>query len=768
MRKKVIVILSLFLFHAVCLFAQETATINSKNKNNQVVPLLLSNKGRYVWSDCSQNLQYDPLLDSKVNVPERTAMKDEGKFLWYPGQLSAHLQKKLKNVSQARCVNVGYPGKFYIPVNQAFFRKEVRLLTDTDVEWVSTGSVSLSLDGKAINGTGKVINGTGNSIRLHKGLHTLTFEVKATDNLPAIKISFNGQPTVEEWKCSLDGSEWNRAETSPVFGRDGKMPLDNPEVEAVIYPSSIVPVRNARIEDDKICIGKNGAVLIDFYHLEVGNVTFTARGAGKLTAYVGESPEEALNENEKSFEQFPVQPYTLTGDGTPIRLPERALRYVKLFSDQGCEISSVAFKASVWPVKFQMSFECDNEKMNRIWEASVATLHTSTHGFYLDGVKRDYLPWSMDAVLSTFGGDYVFGDEQVSRNSLSVAMLPLNPQKSDLGIIDYPLHALIGFDHYYKRYGDFDVILSYRDRMEQLLRFYETLQDERGFLSTTDGNSWGFIPGWANKRGPDKRGTPAYAQIMLYYNYKIGAGFSEKWGDRKAAKHYRQKAEALKDSIMKHFWDEEQGVFINGYGKNGKQDKTVSHHAQYWAILADIFPEERYDALFERLPRIAWYKDYVSYEKGYEFIAYSKAGRIREMWNFLFDVFGDWLEQGHTRFPENFSYKKNKNEQLVFYSRPYGLSLCHGANGVPGIVAVLNGIAGFSQSDTRLNHYTVRPEMLDLDWANIEFPVKEGKIKLNLSKDGKNMVEIPAGCQVDFIDKNGKKTSLHKAGIYSL
>ena len=56
-------------------------------------------------------------------------------------------------------------------------------------------------------------------------------------------------------------------------------------------------------------------------------------------------------------------------------------------------------------------------------------LHTSTHGFYLDGIKRDYLPWSMDAVLSTFAGDYLFGDEQVSRNSLSVAMLPLNPQK---------------------------------------------------------------------------------------------------------------------------------------------------------------------------------------------------------------------------------------------------------------------------------------------------------------------------------------------------
>ena len=37
---------------------------------------------------------------------------------------------------------------------------------------------------------------------------------------------------------------------------------------------------------------------------------------------------------------------------------------------------------------------------------SSATLHTSMHRFYLDGVKRDFLPWSMDALVST-GGDYL-------------------------------------------------------------------------------------------------------------------------------------------------------------------------------------------------------------------------------------------------------------------------------------------------------------------------------------------------------------------------
>ena len=82
-----------------------------------------------------------------------------------------------------------------------------------------------------------------------------------------------------------------------------------------------------------------------------------------------------------------------------------------------------------------------------------------------------------------------------------------------MGIPDYPLHALIGFNHYYQRYGDFNTILSYRDRIEQLLKLYETLQDERGFISANVGVSWGFVPGWATRRGPDKKGTPTYAQM---------------------------------------------------------------------------------------------------------------------------------------------------------------------------------------------------------------------------------------------------------------
>ena len=72
----------------------------------------------------------------------------------------------------------------------------------------------------------------------------------------------------------------------------------------------------------------------------------------------------------------------------------------------------------------------------------------------------------------------------------------------------------------------------------------------------------------------------------------------------------------------------------------------------------------------------------------------------------LNDVWGDWLQQGHTRFPENFSLDATVSQQLMFYDRPFGLSLCHGANGVPPIIVALYGIIGFSQDSEGESVYT--------------------------------------------------------------
>ena len=714
----------------------------------------------------AQTKEFDPSLDPNVTIVSRQSQEEwNSRYMWYPGQLAAFYQQQCARISKERCVNVGYPGKFFAKNNHAWFRKEVRLKKESSLCWEGPSDIILYINGVKQSVSGK-------QVILPVGRSSLLFEVTTDDSLPCIILKGAGLENLDEWQVSMDKEHWTIPESAVMYNKPGVLPDAPQDMTARIKPSQILPMRNAEMQGkDGISIGKNGYVLIDFFHLEIGTLTFQAKGKGTITVRVGETPEEALERDDKKLEQYPLAPVTLSEEGGTITLPERALRYVSLECDKGAEITSLRFDASLWPVEHQMQFETDDEYINNLFKMSSATLHTSMHRFYLDGVKRDFLPWSMDALVSTLAGDYLFGDQQVSKNGISIALMPLDPQKSDIGIPDYPLHALFGLKQNYLRFGDLATSLQYKDRIIQLLDFYASIVDENGFVHGNYGDrQFGYTPGWSTYNGPVRKGVAAYAQIMLYYNYVTGAYFADLWKESALADRYRKLARNLKKKIFEHFWDDDRKVFINGtMNDNVTVDKRISHHAQYWGILADIFPEEHYDNLFENiLPNLPNYYEVVSYEKGYEFLAYAKAGRIKELWDHIYGVFGDWMDQGHTRFPENFMMNASRARQLVFYNRPYGLSLCHGANGVPVVVGALNGLIGFSQSSMKTNEYTIKPELLHLKWIHSRIPVKEGYIVLKLNAEGESTIDIPAGCTVRIIKKIGKKPLvLREQGGYS-
>ena len=714
----------------------------------------------------AQTKEFDPSLDPNVTIVSRQSQEEwNSRYMWYPGQLAAFYQQQCARISKERCVNVGYPGKFFAKNNHAWFRKEVRLKKESSLCWEGPSDIILYINGVKQSVSGK-------QVILPVGRSSLLFEVTTDDSLPCIILKGAGLENPDEWQVSMDKEHWTIPESAVMYNKPGVLPDAPQDMTARIKPSQILPMRNAEMQGkDGISIGKNGYVLIDFFHLEIGTLTFQAKGKGTITVRVGETPEEALERDDKKLEQYPLAPVTLSEEGGTITLPERALRYVSLECDKGAEITSLRFDASLWPVEHQMQFETDDDYVNNLFKMSSATLHTSMHRFYLDGVKRDFLPWSIDALVSTLAGDYLFGDQQVSKNGISIALMPLDPQKSDIGIPDYPLHALFGLKQNYLRFGDLATSLQYKDRIIQLLDFYASIVDENGFVHGNYGDrQFGYTPGWSTYNGPARKGVAAYAQIMLYYNYVTGAYFADLWKESALADRYRKLARNLKKKIFEHFWDDDRKVFINGtMNDNVTVDKRISHHAQYWGILADIFPEEHYDNLFENiLPNLPNYYEVVSYEKGYEFLAYAKAGRIKELWDHIYGVFGDWMDQGHTRFPENFMMNASRARQLVFYNRPYGLSLCHGANGVPVVVGALNGLIGFSQSSMKTNEYTIKPELLHLKWIHSRIPVKEGYIVLKLNAEGESTIDIPAGCTVRIIKKTGKKPLvLRKQGGYS-
>lgn len=606
-----------------------------------------------------------------------------GTWIWYPGQLAAHFQQIQQQKSAERCVNVGYPGKFEPIWHVTYFK---------------------TADKPVIT-------------------------VHSHNNLPALFIK---EDNPEKWKASLDSINWMPVEFDSRLNNQNIRPDSNQEIIRPIYFGKGIATNYC-------------PMIVDFGELEVGTVSLLAKGNGVLEFLVGECREEVECKDKSTFEQYPIPEIKLTGEWQHIKLPERAIRYLSINGD--AEIDSLCFDTKIWPVQQLMTFNSSDSLLNKLFETGVKTLHTSMHNFYLDGVKRDYLPWAMDAIISALGGDYVFGDRQVARNGIALSLMPHNPKVSDWGIVDYPLHALIGLKQDYLRYGDMSTLNMYRDRIVSQLSLYETNQDDNGFIHAPAGST-GFIPGWSRDNGPNDFGVPAYAQMMLYENFRIAAEFANLWDDKRMKSHYKEKADKLAKSIISKFWDDERKAFINGFYPDGTNDARISHHAQYWSVLTDLYPTEFYDTLFDKvIPSIDKYKTNISYEKGYEALVYQKAGRMEDYYHLISDVWGDWLKQGNIRFPENFSWGASFKKQHEFYGRPFGLSLCHGANGVPPIMLALRGIYGFDQKTS--GQYTLNPNLMDLEYAAGKIPIQDGFIEIELHKNSPSWIVVSDNVNIE-------------------
>lgn len=678
---------------------------------------------------------YDPLHETDARISFHAKGEQwSGQYMWYPGQQAAYLQQNLLKESKERCTNVGYPGKFLAPVNHTRFKTEVRLKQPAQIRWTASGVTETNINGKRI---------AGSRALLLKGKNLIEISVNTDSVLPCLLVD----GIDANWLASTDGIRWTSPESDSRYRSPDTHPDKPEEIHITLRPKSVTEIAE-------------GISLVDFFHLELGSLRFHAKGDGNVVVRVGETPEEAISTNLSGFEQKPVAPFKVSAGGTWIDLPQRALRYA-LIEHPGIMIDSITFTARVWPEEYLMEFESDDPELNELFDMSRATLHASTHGFYLDGIKRDFLPWAMDAIVASFAGDYLFGDRQTSRNGISVSLMPLDPKESDFGVVDYPLHAIYGIKQYIDRYGDYSILHQYKDRIISMMDLYGDIADSHSFIHGKIGS--GFIPGWNTKNGPDGRGVASYAQIMLYGAYDILADYARRiWKDKKLAERYSIAAKELRDNIMNGFWDNDRKAFINGFDRKRKQDKRISHQAQYWAILTDIFPVQYLDNLFDKvLPAIPHYYDDISYEKGYEMLAYAKAGKVKEMWDYLNRTFGKWKSGGHSRFPENLSPGAPRERQLSFYGRPYGLSLCHGANGAPVTVGILNGIIGFSQSKESADTYLFQPELLHLGHVKARIPVKEGFIYLNLNREGTSTITIPSHCHVTICGQTFTKEGTH-------
>lgn len=712
---------------------------------------------------------FDPLLDPACRrLPIPGGHPWQARWIWYPGQLASHLQAKGLQAAMRRCMSVGYPGTFRQPLSHVYLRVRAKLEKPQTLQWAGP----LGRLRPIINGKEEDI--TSHTASLDAGSVEFFMAIDFAEGLPCLLLDGGPLSSGPQWEASLDRKQWVPVESEPILSDPRLRPDADREWTVEIPVDRMVKSLKVKSSGSAYQFEPGGDLFLDFRHDELGKLAFNASGTGKISLIVGESLEEVESLDRKYFEQEALPEINLTPGArqNSILLPERCARYVRIQNSDRCQLSEVCFQARVSPVEYQGRFECSDALLNDIWAAGAATLHACLHSFYLDGIRRDALSWH-DGLMALEAGDLVFFDAAASRQTIVSQSLPSDPTVNDLGIVDAPLYALAAYENDYLARGDLEFSRRYSSRIHDTLRFFQSLQDERGFVSGRDAKPYGFFPDWSSNEdtGPDSHGTPAYAQMLLMRAFEIGAAFARRWKEGAPESNYRAVAEKMRKNIREIFWDEASGIYLNGFNQDGALDRRFTSYAQVNAILFDLVSPQEWDSLFARvLDNLAVRPAHWSIGQQWEFLAYAKAGRIDSLLNRLRSIWGDILKRGYTRFWEDIRPSDNPLRQFALYGFPFGNSLCHGWAGAAPLLALMRGVLGIWPKQGGYAECEIRPRLDSLKWVKGSVPTPTGKITLELVQQKGGTLTLPAGVFAQlsgYLDQEGKN-SLLGPGTFTL
>jgi len=704
------------------------------------------------------------------------------RWIWDPGQLAAHLHTKVSRAAFERVANIGYPGFYQRPSYEAWFRRRVTLARETPVRWA-----------RPLGRTRVRVNGREGDITVIRGTFPAgQVEILAIQDfmlsLPCFLLEGEGAATGEGWEASLDGEHWVAAEVGERPGVPSVLPDRDIDGHQTLLPRRVARLDNAAEKGGGYELGKDGEALLDFHEIELGTIVFTAAGSGELRVAVGESIEEASETDETKFEQLPLAPVSLDRFPRRFELPERAIRFVRFRATESCRIEAVSVNARIYPVERLGSFESSDARLNEIWKVGVATLHTCMHdATILDAIKRDGLVWLFDQNIDFDATDCLFFDSAVVRNTLLTQTPPVDAGLDRIGMFELLMYYVIGFGQDYMARGDIAFSSLYRAHIIQVLELFMRLGDEQGFISArafspkksgagaqVEGVDYlgEFYPDWAGKSDHGEKrptdldcaGTPAYAQMLILHCFQIGARLARAWGEAALAERYEGQAARLRSNIVRVFWDDSRGAFINGYDRSGARDTRLSPYAQTWGILLGIVPDGKTGGIFDSVHS----STNISMQAYYQLRAYTEAGRFPKALDFLKKYWGWMLDNGFTRFIEDIRIDDGPRERLMFYGRRYGLSLNHGWTGATPVSVLMRGTLGLRVIEPGYRLCELRPNWKAFDWVKVTIPTPHGKVSLDYSRAKGSELQVPPGVGIRFIDEQGRVKEISTAGVHTL
>lgn len=624
----------------------------------------------------------------------------KARWIWFNGDYELYHTIKLHSRRQEFETDCPAMWALYPPYPNVTFVKQWHADEDCTIKVVSNSRGYVVIDGDHSNPY--QVNG---DIKVKAGDHYIMVRIISVGGLPGIYINSPYLVTDETWSADHCSNNF-----IPVGCEDAYYePTDD---------ITVFPFKYQRCETVKRTRTETG-MLYDF-----GKEMFSclciekAVASRPLVITYGESEAEALDHPNALVRE------TVCGESS-YRLVPRAFRYVHIAFDQSAPLTVYA-DYEYNPIEDVATFECNRAKVKKIWDVCSYTFHLNSREFYLDGIKRDRWVWSGDAYQSYMANLYLYFNPAMTRRTI-IALLGKPPYEQHINTInDYSAYLIIGAYDYYYATGDETFVKIYFERLKALYDFIEGRLDENGYVCARHGD-WIFID-WSDM---DKGGPLCAEQILLWQCRKAMAALAEICG--LDSSKYLKDAETLKKKIMRDYWREDRGAFIDCY-TTGKEN--VTRHANIFAIMYDFVSPTR----ARRIVRSVLENDEVTqittpYFEFFELCALCKMGKLQFAQKKIESYWGGMVALGATSIWEEFNPNEVGNEHYAMYGKPYGRSLCHAWGSGP-IYLLGRYCMGVYPTSVAYKTYRVEPN-------------------LGMYKTIKGIVPLPDGDKVSVtIDKN--------------
>lgn len=564
------------------------------------------------------------------------------------------------------------------------------------------GTMKLKLNGKGYIMLDGERYAENKDIHVSKGKHEAYICVMNLTGLPAAYI--------ESDVCATNGDWYTFDEnySKVPVGYDEK--YDSAEKNPETFPFAY-----EHIQPVSVC-EKNGGMLFDFGkelfgYLLIDNV----KASDKLHVSYGESEEESLDTD------FSILFEDVCG-AESYKLIQRAFRYIFVVGNKDVKVSA---DYEYLPLEYKGSFECDDENVNKIWDMCAYTLHLTSREVQLEAVKRDRWLWGGDAYQAYKFNNYLFFDKEIIRRS-TIALRGKEPFVEHINTItDYSFYWVIGLYEYYRVYKDYDFIKFIYPRAVSLMEFSSKRVNEEGFIIGKTGD-WIFID-WSDI---DKEGAPCAEQMLYIEANRTMAKLAEILG--KDGKAYTKIADELTEKVNKFFWNGEKGAFIDSY-ESGKNH--VTRHANIFAVMYDIATAEQ----IESIKKNVLLNDEITqittpYFEGYELDVMGKVGNYDYIENKILTYWKGMLDLGATTVWEEYDPKLSGIEHYRMYGNKYGKSLCHAWGAAP-IYLLGKYYLGVEPTSDGYETFEVKPHLGRFGYIKGTVPIKDGKVRVYLSKD---------------------------------